>query len=50
MVGARPQWIWTFDWSRRYYERVEPNLYRYPALDQRSLESAMESIFGRTHG
>jgi hypothetical protein len=30
----------------RYFERLEPDLYRYPALDPRTFRRAMETAFG----
>ncbi|HUP00622.1 MAG TPA: hypothetical protein VM737_03755 [Gemmatimonadota bacterium] len=30
----------------KYFERIEPELYRYPALDPRSFRKSVEAIFG----
>lgn len=33
--------------AREYFEAIEPDLYRYPALDARSFRRAMEEAFGQ---
>ena len=30
----------------RYYDRVTPELYRYPAVDRKALERGLEALFG----
>lgn len=32
--------------ARAYYAQIEPQLYRYPAIDPRSFRAAVERIFG----
>ncbi len=32
--------------ARKYFRRIEPDLYRYPALDPREFRSAVETAFG----
>ena len=32
--------------ARAYYERIEPQLYRYPAIDPRTFRAAVEEMFG----
>jgi hypothetical protein len=38
LIDAQSMW--------RYYDRVSGNLHRYPALDRRALERALEDLFG----
>ena len=32
--------------AREYFQRIEPELYRYPAVDPRSFQQTVEEVFG----
>lgn len=34
--------------AAQYFEELEPNLYRYPAVDAVSFRRAVEAVFGST--